>query len=148
MEYEQIIYEKVSPHIVYITLNRPEKMNSVTHEMFQSWGKAITEAERDDDVKVIVFRGAGRCFSAGAPLDQVGYVYGMTDPKHGERGLKIPLRVKFDFDRSLFFEFFSKDGSVSPSSLLSRIIVPVTPKISETMPDNVVARGTGFYGNL
>ena len=86
MEYEQIIYEKVSPHIVYITLNRPEKMNSVTHEMFQSWGKAITEAERDDDVKVIVFRGAGKCFSAGAPLDQVGYVYGMTDPKHGERG--------------------------------------------------------------
>jgi enoyl-CoA hydratase len=102
MEYEQIKYEKIGPHIVYITLNRPEKMNSVTREMFHSWGNAIIEAENDDDVKVIVFRGAGKCFSAGAPLDQVGYVYGMKDPKHGERGDKVPLRVKLNFDRSLF----------------------------------------------
>jgi enoyl-CoA hydratase len=108
MEYEQIKYEKVGPHIVYITLNRPEKLNSVTREMFHSWGNAITEAENDDDVKVIVFRGAGRCFSAGAPLDQVGYVYGMKDPKHGEKGGKVPLRVKLNFDRSLFLEFFRK----------------------------------------
>jgi enoyl-CoA hydratase len=108
MEYEQIIYEKVTPHIVYITLNRPEKLNSVTREMFTSWGQAITEAENDDDVKVIVFKGKGECFSAGAPLDQVGYVYGMKDPKHGQRGEKIPLRVKLNFDRALFFDFFSK----------------------------------------
>ena len=108
MEYEQIKYEKIGPHIVYITLNRPEKMNSVTREMFHSWGNAIIEAEDDDDVKVIVFRGAGKCFSAGAPLDQVGYVYGMKDPKSGERGGKVPLRVKLNFDRSLFLEFFRK----------------------------------------
>ena len=108
MEYEQIKYEKIGPHIVYITLNRPEKMNTVTREMFHSWGNAITEAENDDDVKVIVFKGAGKCFSAGAPLDQVGYVYGMKDPKSGERGGKVPLRVKLNFDRSLFLEFFRK----------------------------------------
>jgi len=108
MEYEQIKYEKIGPHIVYITLNRPEKLNTVTREMFQSWGNAITEAENDDDVKVIVFKGAGKCFSAGAPLDQVGYVYGMKDPKSGERGGKVPLRVKLNFDRSLFLEFFRK----------------------------------------
>lgn len=108
MELEQIIYEKVTPHIAYITLNRPERLNSVTREMFTSWGKALAEAEADDDVKVVVFRGAGKCFSAGAPLDQVGYVYGMKDPKHGERGGKVPLRVKLNFDRNLFYEFFSK----------------------------------------
>ncbi len=107
MEYEQIIYEKQGA-IVYITLNRPEKLNSVTREMFTSWGRAITEAENDDDVKVIVFKGAGRCFSAGAPLDQVGYVYGMKDPKPGEKGGKVPMRVKINFDRSLFLEFFRK----------------------------------------
>lgn len=109
MEFEQVVYDKVSQHVAYITLNRPEKLNSVTREMFTSWGKAITEAENDDDVKVVVFRGAGKCFSAGAPLDQVGYVYGMKDPKHGERGSnKVPQRVKLSFDRSLFYEFFSK----------------------------------------
>lgn len=107
MQYEQIIYETEGP-IAYITLNRPEKLNTVTPEMFRSWGHAISEAEADDDIKVIVMKGAGRCFSAGAPLDQVGYVYGMKDPKPGEKGGKVPMRVKIDFDRSLFLEFFRK----------------------------------------
>lgn len=107
MEYEQIIYEK-DGGIATITLNRPEKLNTVTREMFTSWGRAITEAEEDDDVKVIIFKGAGRCFSAGAPLDQVGYVYGMKTPKPGEKVGKVPMRVKIDFDRSLFYDFFRK----------------------------------------
>jgi enoyl-CoA hydratase len=107
MEYEQIIYEKQG-QIVYITLNRPEKLNSVTREMFTSWGRAITEAENDDDVKVVVFKGAGKCFSAGAPLDQVGYVYGAKDPKPGEKAPKIPMRVKINFDHTLFVDFFRK----------------------------------------
>lgn len=105
-EYEELIYEKVTPHIVYLTLNRPEKLNSVTREMFTSWDQALTEAENDDDVKVIVFRGAGRCYSAGAPLDQVGRVYGIKDPKPGEHANKVPLRVKMKFDSSLFQHFF------------------------------------------
>ncbi len=106
-EYEQIIYDKEG-QIVYITLNRPDKMNTLTPQMFHSWGDAIAEAERDDDVKVVIFRGAGRCYSAGAPLDQVGYVYGMKEPKPGEKPGKIPMRVKIDFDHSLFLEFFRK----------------------------------------
>lgn len=106
-EFEQVIYDSEG-HIAYITLNRPDKMNTVTREMFTSWGEAITEAERDDDVKVIIFRGAGKCFSAGAPLDQVGYVYGMKQPKPGEPVGKIPMRVKINFDHSLFHDFFRK----------------------------------------
>ena len=107
LELEQILYEK-SGHIATITLNRPEKMNSVTKEMFKSWGRAITDAEEDDEIKVIIMKGAGRCFSAGAPLDQVGYVYGMKEPKPGEKAGKVPLRNKVNFDRSLFHEFFLK----------------------------------------
>jgi enoyl-CoA hydratase len=70
--------------------------------------KSITEAENDDDVKVVVFRGAGKCFSAGAPLDQVGFVYGMKEPKPGDKVGRVPQRVRLNFDRSLFLEFFRK----------------------------------------
>lgn len=107
MEYEQLIYEKDGA-IATITLNRPEKLNTVTPEMFKSWHRALTEAELDDDIKVIVMKGAGRCFSAGAPLDQVGFVYGMKTPAPGEKAPKVPLRVKLDFDRSLFSDFMKK----------------------------------------
>lgn len=107
VEYEHLLYEKQG-HIAYITLNRPEKLNTVTQAMFKSWLAAMIRAEEDDDVKVIVMKGAGRCFSAGAPLDQVGFVYGMKEPKPGEKGNKVPLRVKLNFDRVLFHDLFRK----------------------------------------
>jgi len=107
MNYKTVLYEK-DEQVAYITLNRPEKLNTITTELFHDWQAAITEAEEDDDIKVVVFRGAGRCFSAGAPLDQVGFVYGMKEPKPGEKVGRIPQRVRLNFDRSLFLEFFRR----------------------------------------
>jgi enoyl-CoA hydratase len=107
MEYKTVLYEK-DGQVTYIILNRPEKLNTVTPELFHDWQAAITEAEEDDDVKVVVFKGAGRCFSAGAPLDEVGFVYGMKEPKPGEKVGRIPQRVRMNFDRSLFLEFFRR----------------------------------------
>jgi len=107
MEYKTVLYEK-DGQVTYIILNRPEKLNTVTPELFHDWQAAISEAEEDDDVKVVVFKGAGRCFSAGAPLDQVGFVYGMKEPKPGEKVGRIPQRVRMNFDRSLFLEFFRR----------------------------------------
>jgi len=107
MEYKTVLYKKEG-QVTYIILNRPEKLNTVTPELFHDWQAAISEAEEDDDVKVVVFKGAGRCFSAGAPLDQVGFVYGMKEPKPGEKVGRIPQRVRMNFDRSLFLEFFRR----------------------------------------
>jgi len=107
MNYKTVLYEK-DEQVAYITLNRPEKLNTITTELFHDWQAAIIEAEMDDDVKVVVFKGAGRCFSAGAPLDQVGFVYGMKEPKPGEKVGRVPQRVKLDFDRSLFLDFFRR----------------------------------------
>jgi len=107
MEYETVLYNKEG-QVAYITLNRPERLNAVSPELVRDWSAAMTEAEDDDDVKVIVFKGAGRAFSAGADLTGVGFVYGMKEPKPGEKGGRVPLRVKLKFDRNLFLEFHRK----------------------------------------
>jgi enoyl-CoA hydratase len=107
MEYETVLYEK-DGHIAHITLNRPEKLNAVSPELVRDWEAAMHEAEEDDDIKVIIFKGAGRCFSAGADLTGVGFVYGMKEPKPGKKGGRIPQRVKLKFDRNLFLEFHRK----------------------------------------
>lgn len=107
MQYQTVIYDKEG-QVCYITLNRPHKMNTLNNDLQRDLKLALNQAEDDDDVKVIVFRGAGRCFSAGAPLDEVGYVYGMKEPKTGEKPFKVPQRVKIMYDRDLFLEFFRK----------------------------------------
>lgn len=54
--------------IAVITLNRPDSMNAFTNELREDLLKALQAAQADDDVRVVVLTGEGRCFSAGADL--------------------------------------------------------------------------------
>jgi enoyl-CoA hydratase len=51
-----------------ITLNRPEKMNSLSQELLFELNTALHDYEADDSCRVIIVRGAGRTFSAGYDL--------------------------------------------------------------------------------
>jgi len=63
-EYETLLY-KTEGAIATVTLNRPERLNTIVPPMPDELEAAIGRAVRDPDVKVIVLRGAGRAFCAG-----------------------------------------------------------------------------------
>ena len=63
-----IAYE-VDSRIGYITLNRPEKRNALSHDMVSELREAFAMAEQDDKAKVIVLRANGEAFCAGADLE-------------------------------------------------------------------------------
>jgi 2-(1,2-epoxy-1,2-dihydrophenyl)acetyl-CoA isomerase len=54
--------------VMLATLNRPERMNSLSPELMKGLYDALKRASRDDDVKVIVLTGNGRAFCAGAEV--------------------------------------------------------------------------------
>jgi enoyl-CoA hydratase len=97
-DYKYVIYKKEG-EIATITFNKPEKMNSYViisvGEDFAEVLDAINRAEEDDEVKVIIFKGAGRCFSAGQDLSKVGFVYGFGTKKD-ERRPSQRIRLKMD----------------------------------------------------
>jgi enoyl-CoA hydratase len=64
VEFETIIYE-VEKGRARITLNRPEKLNALSNELQEELNVALWEADNDNDVHVVIIRGAGRAFSAG-----------------------------------------------------------------------------------
>lgn len=64
MSYETVHYAVESPTAT-ITLNRPERLNTIVPPMPDEFVAAMTAATRDDRVKVVVLRGAGRSFCAG-----------------------------------------------------------------------------------
>ena len=103
-EYKQILYEKDEeiPHILYITLNRPEKNNAITIGHDQMTGElrdAMWQANHDDEVKVVIFRGAGKNFSAGFDLSMVYRVYG------GAPGVKPAQRHRLQMDQDEIYGF-------------------------------------------
>lgn len=98
-EYKYIIYEK-DGQIARIILNRPEKLNvwdfpgqgGMQDEFYDALGKA----EDDDDIKVVIIKGAGRAFSAGHDLNTVYFVYGGGTGKPGERRPSQRARLHVD----------------------------------------------------
>ena len=62
--FETLLYRTESP-VATITLNRPERLNTIVPPMPDEIETAIGLAERDPAIKVIVLRGAGRAFSGG-----------------------------------------------------------------------------------
>ena len=74
-----MIYE-ASDHIAFLTLNRPDVLNAINLATRDALWLALDAVEADDDVQVVVFRGAGdRAFSAGADLTEFG-----TAPSYAE----------------------------------------------------------------
>jgi enoyl-CoA hydratase len=98
-DFADVIYEK-SGYVARITLNRPDTLNTGVKDL----GQAMGLAAEADGVKVLVIKGAGRALAAGAPLDEVGFVYGWKEPKHGEKAPKTSIRNRLKFDRRLFYE--------------------------------------------
>jgi enoyl-CoA hydratase len=64
MSYQTLLYATDGP-IATITLNRPDRLNTIVPPMPEEFEAAVGEATLDPAVKVIVLRGAGRAFCAG-----------------------------------------------------------------------------------
>jgi 2-(1,2-epoxy-1,2-dihydrophenyl)acetyl-CoA isomerase len=60
----------VADGVATITLNRPEKLNAFSAQMFAGIREGLDRAEGDDSVRVVVFTGAGRAFSSGQDLTE------------------------------------------------------------------------------
>ena len=54
--------------VLSLTLARPEKKNAITDAMYQAMAAAVTRAETDPDVRVLLVDSAGEDFSAGNDL--------------------------------------------------------------------------------
>ncbi|MBI4303590.1 MAG: enoyl-CoA hydratase/isomerase family protein [Chloroflexi bacterium] len=82
LDYQVIIYEpNHETHVAKITMNRPEAMNSLSHQLRAELFHALKVAEKDTDINVIIIKGRGRCFSAG--YDLVAANIGVNEPDFG-----------------------------------------------------------------
>jgi enoyl-CoA hydratase/carnithine racemase len=59
---------EISDHIATITLNAPERMNTISGPMLDQLSEAFLSADNNPDVRCIILTGAGRAFCAGLDL--------------------------------------------------------------------------------
>jgi enoyl-CoA hydratase len=69
MSYETLLYD-VNEAVASITLNRPDRLNTIVPPMPDELEAAVLRAVKDRGVKMILLRGAGRAFCAGFDFGQ------------------------------------------------------------------------------
>jgi 2-(1,2-epoxy-1,2-dihydrophenyl)acetyl-CoA isomerase len=67
MAEQDLLYRRENG-IGIVTLNRPEKLNAMTHPMHQRLHSIIEEIRRDDSVRVVILTGNGQAFCAGTDI--------------------------------------------------------------------------------
>src|SRR4051795_11268067 len=68
---EDVLQYEVEGGVATIWLNRPHKKNCINWPLLMALGEAFDRAEDDDDVRVVIVRGRGNTFCAGADLDML-----------------------------------------------------------------------------
>ena len=87
-----VLVERPRPDVVLVTLNRPERMNSMAFDVMVPLKAVLDELRHDNSARVIVLTGAGRGFSSGADHKAAGsvpHVDGLTRPTYALRSMQV-----------------------------------------------------------
>ncbi|MGZ8748706.1 MAG: enoyl-CoA hydratase-related protein, partial [Mycobacterium sp.] len=74
LEEQFVLVDRPRAGVALVTLNRPERMNSMAFDVMVPLKKVLDGLNYDNSVRVIVLTGAGRGFSSGADHKSAGSV--------------------------------------------------------------------------
>jgi enoyl-CoA hydratase len=82
---------------VTLTLNRPDKLNALNVALFKALDDHVADIEADESARLVILRGAGKCFSAGHDLGDIAAGEKLPRPNFQasviERLTDLPLPV-------------------------------------------------------
>ena len=81
-----VVLLEVSERIATITLNRPEARNALSSEVLRLLPQRLNEANRRDDVDVVILTGSDPAFCAGLDLKELGSTGGNLGSGSGADG--------------------------------------------------------------
>jgi enoyl-CoA hydratase/carnithine racemase len=77
VQYETMTVEEPTAGVLVATLNRPDRLNSMTPTMFDEFER-MALGLRDADLRALIMTGAGRAFCAGFDLDMADELSGLS----------------------------------------------------------------------
>jgi enoyl-CoA hydratase/carnithine racemase len=78
IEAETFLLDQPADGVLLMTLNRPDRMNSMTTQMFDEFEELAHDLRKPDDLRALILTGAGRAFCAGFDLDDADELAELT----------------------------------------------------------------------
>ncbi len=86
---QQDVLYSVDAHVATITLNRPDRQNTISGPMLAALSEYLLKADRDQDVRAIVITGSGKFFCAGLDLRGGGIASGLSNQRSSPATLDL-----------------------------------------------------------
>lgn len=86
---QERLLSQAEDRVLTLTLNRPHKRNALDSHMVNALKAVLTEARSDSAVRVVLLRGAGPDFCAGADLAEMDRITGMGPEKIHADALRL-----------------------------------------------------------
>jgi enoyl-CoA hydratase len=92
MSTEPVVLTSIDDGVATVTLNRPRVRNALSRELQKALPEALSAADEDEDVSVVILTGADPAFCAGLDLKEVG-----------SQGLAMPREPAAEAPRQVFW---------------------------------------------
>lgn len=120
--------------VLVVTLDRPEKRNALTGEMYDTLRATMNEAREDDSVRVVLLQGAGDSFTAGNDLKDFGE-QGKQRVASGEKAPAMKLiDDMLDFNKPLVAAVRGHAVGIGTTVLLHCDVVVASETASFSLP--------------
>lgn len=90
---------KIDNHIVWLTLNRPAKRNTMGLAFFEEIGELFDGFDRDADIRVVIIKAEGKSFSAGTDLEEAAKLLGQGSADGRDHMRKEILALQQSFTK-------------------------------------------------
>jgi enoyl-CoA hydratase/carnithine racemase len=116
--------------VLTISLDRPEKMNALTRDMYADLARALNEAAGDFGVRAVILTSAGDHFTAGNDIKD----FLELPPTSEDSTVKLFLDALLEFPKPLLAAVKGNAIGVGTTMLLHCDVVVADPKTSFSMP--------------
>ena len=131
---ESVVVTELRNRSLWIRLNRPDAMNSLTPEVLQAIDKGLDQALESTDVMTVVLTGTGRAFSAGADLKYVRGQLGETGTSTFLAGVLRTMNRLDRFPKPVIASALPSRGGWSWCCAAIWLLLPKAQRLAMHMP--------------
>lgn len=124
------ITKKLSGSVLTVSIDRPEKMNALSREMYADLAKALFDAAGDFSIRAVILTSTGAHFSAGNDIKD----FMEHPPTTEDSTVAAFLSALLDFPKPLLAAVNGNAIGVGTTMLLHCDVVVADPKASFSMP--------------
>jgi enoyl-CoA hydratase len=85
---------EVDAHVAWLTLNRPEKRNTMGASFFKSLAEHIEKCDQDTDIRAVIIKAEGKSFTAGTDLQEAASLLSGTAADQRENTRRSILQLQ------------------------------------------------------